>query len=94
MFSFKALATSSSQRPEGYEAALYYHPEASLPNMQLDVAQVGENANWRLCMDSTMRPPSQTKVKEELRRLFRFVFRNIIFVFDFAKFVALQLLLF
>lgn len=76
---------SSSQRPEGYEAALYhYRPEASLPKMQLNVSQVGENANWRLCMDSTMRPPSQTKVKKRsrarLRRSHRFVFRNVIFV--------------
>ncbi|XP_011613259.2 vitellogenin 3, phosvitinless [Takifugu rubripes] len=61
LFSFKALAMSGSQRPEGYEAALYYRPEASLPNMQLNVSQVGENANWRVCMDSTMRLPSQTK---------------------------------
>lgn len=75
---------SGSERPEGYEAALYYRPEASLPNMQLNVSQVGENANWRVCMDSTMRLPSQTKVKKhrrtELRHSHSFVFRNIIFV--------------
>lgn len=75
---------SSRQRPEGYEAALYYRPEAGPPKMQLNVSQVGENANWRLCMDSTMRPPSQTKVKKRRRarlcRSHRFVFRNIIFV--------------
>lgn len=72
----------SSHRPEGYEADLYYHPEANLPNMQLIVSQVGENANWSVCIDSTMRPPSQTKVKKhrraELHRSHSFVFRNII----------------
>lgn len=75
---------SGSQRPEGYEAALYYGPEASLPNMQLNVSRVGENANWMVCMDSTMRLPSQIMVKNhrwaELHRSHSFVFRNKIFV--------------
>lgn len=73
---------SGSQRPEGYEAALYSRPEDSLPNMQLNVSQVGENANYRVCIDSTMRPPSQTKVKKhrraELHHSHSFAFRNMI----------------
>uniref|UniRef100_H3C2Y7 Vitellogenin 3, phosvitinless n=1 Tax=Tetraodon nigroviridis TaxID=99883 RepID=H3C2Y7_TETNG len=61
LFGFKALATSGGQRPEGYEGALYYNPEAGVPNSQLTLSQVGENTNWSMCMDSTMMAPSETK---------------------------------
>lgn len=54
---------SGGQRPEGYEGALYSSPEASIPNSQLTVSQVGENANWKMCIDSTVSTPSETKVK-------------------------------
>lgn len=63
LFGFKALAISGGQRPEGYEGALYSSPEDSMPNSQLTVSQVGENANWKMCIDSAMSATSETKVK-------------------------------
>lgn len=55
---------SGSQRPEGFKADFYYSPETTLPNMQLNMSQVGENANWGMCLDSTIRSPTETKVTE------------------------------
>lgn len=65
LFGFKAYATSGGESPEGYEGALYYSSEAGVPNSQLTMSQVGENANWRMCIDSTMSAPSETKVKTQ-----------------------------
>ncbi|XP_075340505.1 vitellogenin 3, phosvitinless [Odontesthes bonariensis] len=53
-FIFKAFAMSGNQKPEGYNAAMYYTPTANIQNSQLIVSQVGENTNWKMCVDTSM----------------------------------------
>ncbi|KAK0131503.1 Vitellogenin [Merluccius polli] len=53
VFNVRVLAMSSS-KPEGYDAAFYYTPEAHLENVQLIVSQTGEDANWKLCTDAVV----------------------------------------
>ena len=62
MFSFKAFALSGNQKPEGYDAAVYYTPEASIQNAQLIVSQVGEDTNWKMCVDTFVNAHTQAKV--------------------------------
>lgn len=62
MFSFKAFALSGNQKPEGYDAAVYYTPEASVQNAQLIVSQVGEDTNWKMCVDTIVNARTQAKV--------------------------------
>uniref|UniRef100_A0A3B4WJG0 Vitellogenin 3, phosvitinless n=1 Tax=Seriola lalandi dorsalis TaxID=1841481 RepID=A0A3B4WJG0_SERLL len=54
VFNIKAFAMSGNQKPEGYDAAVYYTPEANIQNTQLIVSQVGEDTNWKMCMDTTV----------------------------------------
>ncbi|KAG7514855.1 vitellogenin C [Solea senegalensis] len=54
LFTVKALAMSSSEKPEGYDAAMYYTHEANVKNSQMIVSQVGEDTNWKMCMDTTV----------------------------------------
>ncbi|XP_071388725.1 vitellogenin 3, phosvitinless [Centroberyx affinis] len=54
VFNIKALAMSGNTKPEGYDAAVYYTPEADIENGQLIVSQVGEEANWKMCTDATL----------------------------------------
>lgn len=52
MLNIKALAMSGNQKPEGYDAAFYYTPEANIHNAQMIVSQVGEDTNWKMCVDT------------------------------------------
>ncbi|XP_070687869.1 vitellogenin 3, phosvitinless [Pempheris klunzingeri] len=52
VFNIKAFAMSGNQKPEGYDAAIYYTPEANIENAQLIVSQVGEDTNWKMCVDT------------------------------------------
>nr|CEF90400.1 vitellogenin [Sparus aurata] len=61
VFSFKAFALSGNQKPEGYDAAVYYTPEASVQNAQLIVSQVGEDTNWKMCVDTIVNARTQAK---------------------------------
>ncbi|XP_058494704.1 vitellogenin 3, phosvitinless [Solea solea] len=54
LFTIKALALSSSEKPEGYDAAMYYTREADVKNSQIIASQVGEDTNWKMCMDTTV----------------------------------------
>ncbi|XP_057697303.1 vitellogenin 3, phosvitinless [Corythoichthys intestinalis] len=51
VFNIRVLALSGNHKPEGYETAVFYTPESSLKNSQLIVSQVGDNTNWKMCMD-------------------------------------------
>ena len=63
LFNVRVLAMSSS-KPEGYDAAFYYTPEAHLENVQLIVSQTGEDANWKLCTDAVVhKTHAQAKVR-------------------------------
>uniref|UniRef100_A0AAQ6IDT2 Vitellogenin 3, phosvitinless n=1 Tax=Anabas testudineus TaxID=64144 RepID=A0AAQ6IDT2_ANATE len=53
LFNIKAFAMSGNQKPEGYDAAMYYTPEADFQNTQLIVSQVGEATNWKMCVDTS-----------------------------------------
>lgn len=48
----RVLALSSSVKPEGFDGAFYYTPEAQTENVQLILSQTGEEANWKLCTDA------------------------------------------
>ena len=58
----KAFAIGSNQKPEGYNAGFYYTPEPHIKNAQLIVSQVGENTNWKMCVDSILNARAQAKV--------------------------------
>lgn len=53
---------SGNQKPEGYEAAFYYTPEAYSQNAQLIVSQVGEDTNWKMCVDTIVNASTEAKV--------------------------------
>lgn len=53
---------SGNQKPEGYDASVYYTPEANTQNAQLIVSQVGEDTNWKMCVDTTVNAGSGAKV--------------------------------
>ncbi|XP_039984094.1 vitellogenin 3, phosvitinless isoform X2 [Xiphias gladius] len=60
-FNIKAFALSGNQKPEGYDAAVYYTAEANIQNTQLIVSQVGEDTNWKMCMDTTVKARAEAK---------------------------------
>lgn len=64
-FNIKAFAISGNQKPEGYEAAMYYTPEANHYNAQMIVSQVGEATNWKMCMDTSVNMAAEAKVKAD-----------------------------
>uniref|UniRef100_A0A3B3QGD8 Vitellogenin 3, phosvitinless n=1 Tax=Paramormyrops kingsleyae TaxID=1676925 RepID=A0A3B3QGD8_9TELE len=47
-----ALAVSGNDKPEGYETTVYLTQAAEKDEIQLLVSQIGEEANWRLCVDA------------------------------------------
>lgn len=53
---------SGNQKPEGYDAAMYYTPEADFQNTQLIVSQVGEATNWKMCVDTSVNNNAEAKV--------------------------------
>lgn len=63
VFNIKALAMSGNQKPEGYDAAVYYTPEANIQNAQLIVSQVGDDTNWKMCVDTIVNGRAEAKVK-------------------------------
>lgn len=65
VFNFKAFAISGDQKPEGYDAAMYYTPEASIQNAQVIVSQVGANTNWKMCVDTTLDAEAKVGVKKK-----------------------------
>ncbi|XP_005800536.1 vitellogenin-like [Xiphophorus maculatus] len=54
IFNFKAFAICENQKPEGYDAVMYYSPEASIKNAQLIVSQVGASTNWKMCVETSL----------------------------------------
>lgn len=58
----KAFALSDNEKPQGYDAAMYYTPEANIKNTQLIVSQVGEDTNWKMCMDTTVNAHTEAQV--------------------------------
>lgn len=58
---------SGNQKPEGYDAAMYYTPEANIQNTQMIVSQVGEDTNWKMCVDTTVHTHAEAKVDIKLR---------------------------
>ncbi|MEQ2317077.1 hypothetical protein AMECASPLE_039072 [Ameca splendens] len=63
VFNFKAFAISENQKPEGYDAAMYYTPEASIQNALLIVSQVGANTNWKMCVDTSLDAEAKAHVR-------------------------------
>uniref|UniRef100_A0A3Q2Y8B3 Vitellogenin 3, phosvitinless n=1 Tax=Hippocampus comes TaxID=109280 RepID=A0A3Q2Y8B3_HIPCM len=54
IFNIRALAVNGNHKPEGYETVVYYTPMSNLRNTQLIVSQVGDNTNWKMCMESVL----------------------------------------
>uniref|UniRef100_UPI0037E9A8CE vitellogenin 3, phosvitinless n=1 Tax=Semicossyphus pulcher TaxID=241346 RepID=UPI0037E9A8CE len=61
MFNIKAFAISGDQKPDGYDASIYYTPEANIQNMQLIMSQVGEDTNWKMCIDTIIHAHAEAK---------------------------------
>uniref|UniRef100_A0A4W6DUS7 Vitellogenin 3, phosvitinless n=1 Tax=Lates calcarifer TaxID=8187 RepID=A0A4W6DUS7_LATCA len=61
LLNIKAFAMSGNQKPEGYDAAMYYTPEANIQNTQMIVSQVGEDTNWKMCVDTTVHTHAEAK---------------------------------
>ncbi len=53
---------SGNQKPQGYDAAIYYTPEANSQSAQLIASQVGEDTNWKMCVDSIANAHAEAKV--------------------------------
>lgn len=58
---------SGNQKPEGYDAAMYYTPEANFHNSQLIVSQVGEATNWKMCVDTSVNTDAEATVNIHTR---------------------------
>ncbi|XP_061636482.1 vitellogenin 3, phosvitinless [Phyllopteryx taeniolatus] len=65
IFNIRALAVSGNHKPEGYETVVYYTPKTNLKNTQLIVSQMGDNTNWKMCMDTVL--DGRTEAKADLR---------------------------
>ncbi|XP_044057060.1 vitellogenin 3, phosvitinless isoform X2 [Siniperca chuatsi] len=57
----KSFAMSGNQKPEGYDVAIYYTPEANIQSAQLIVSQVGEDTNWKMCVDTIVNAHAEAK---------------------------------
>lgn len=56
---------TGNQEPEGYDAAMYYTPEANTQNAQLIVSQVGADTNWKMCFDTSLEAEAEAQVGVE-----------------------------
>ncbi|XP_062306996.1 vitellogenin 3, phosvitinless isoform X1 [Osmerus eperlanus] len=54
VFSIKAVAMDSKDKPDGYEAVVYHTTTTLMANTEVIVSQVGEEANWKMCTDVSM----------------------------------------
>ncbi|KAM7011880.1 vitellogenin 3, phosvitinless [Tautogolabrus adspersus] len=61
VFNIKAFAISGNQKPDGYEASIYYTPEANTKSAQLIMSQVGEDTNWKMCVDTIVHAHAEAK---------------------------------
>ena len=65
MYNIKAIAIRGNQKPEGYDAAFYYTPDANTLNTQLIMSKVGEDTNWKMCVDTSVSAQVEAKVDTE-----------------------------
>ncbi|KAG8003726.1 Vitellogenin [Nibea albiflora] len=61
VFNIKGLAMSGNSKPEGYDAAMYYTPEGNIQSAQMIVSQVGEDTNWKMCVNTIADAHAETK---------------------------------
>ncbi|XP_068175413.1 vitellogenin 3, phosvitinless [Antennarius striatus] len=52
VFNIKVYAMSGDQKPEGYDAAIYYTPEPNIKNAQMILSEIGEDTNWKMCVNT------------------------------------------
>uniref|UniRef100_A0AAQ6AMA4 Vitellogenin domain-containing protein n=1 Tax=Amphiprion ocellaris TaxID=80972 RepID=A0AAQ6AMA4_AMPOC len=62
MFNVKLFALSGNQKPEGFDAVMYNASEGNSRNAELIVSQVGEDVNWKVCVDAAMSNGAEAKV--------------------------------
>ncbi|XP_065812413.1 vitellogenin 3, phosvitinless [Labrus bergylta] len=62
VFNIKAFAMSGNQKPVGYDASIYYASETNVQSNQLIMSQVGEDTNWKMCVDTIMRAYTEAEV--------------------------------
>ncbi|XP_034562594.1 vitellogenin 3, phosvitinless [Notolabrus celidotus] len=61
VFNIKAFAMGGNQKPDGYDASIYYTPEANAQNAQLIMSEVGEDTNWKMCVDTIVHAHAEAK---------------------------------
>uniref|UniRef100_A0A3Q3K2X2 Vitellogenin domain-containing protein n=1 Tax=Monopterus albus TaxID=43700 RepID=A0A3Q3K2X2_MONAL len=59
----KALAMSGNQKPEGYDAVMYYTPEEDIHKAHVIVSHVGEATNWKMCINTAVNTHSEAKAQ-------------------------------
>ncbi|XP_060890985.1 vitellogenin 3, phosvitinless [Labrus mixtus] len=62
VFNIKAFAMRGNQKPDGYDASIYYTSEANAQSTQLIMSQVGEDTNWKMCVDTIVQAHTEAKV--------------------------------
>uniref|UniRef100_A0A3Q1FEF7 Vitellogenin 3, phosvitinless n=1 Tax=Acanthochromis polyacanthus TaxID=80966 RepID=A0A3Q1FEF7_9TELE len=61
LFNVKLFALSGDQKPEGFDAIMYNSSEGNSRNAELIISQVGEDVNWKMCVDMAMSNGVETK---------------------------------
>ncbi|XP_037554173.1 vitellogenin 3, phosvitinless [Nematolebias whitei] len=61
VFNLKAFAMRENEKPEGYDVAMYYTPEAHAQNVQVIMSQVGDDTNWKMCLDTSIEADAEAK---------------------------------
>lgn len=54
-----------NEKPEGYDVAMYYTPETHAQNVQVIMSQVGDDTNWKMCLDTSIEADAEAKVGVE-----------------------------
>ncbi|XP_067287144.1 vitellogenin 3, phosvitinless [Pseudorasbora parva] len=62
----KALGLSPPAKPLGYEGVAFYLPTAQRDNIEIIVSEVGEQANWKMCVNTNV-DKSHSSAKAHLR---------------------------
>ncbi|XP_068447341.1 vitellogenin 3, phosvitinless [Clinocottus analis] len=60
VFNVNAFALSVDQKLNGYNVVFYSTRTPNVKSTQLIVSQIGENINWKMCIDTFMKPRVET----------------------------------
>lgn len=67
MIIVKVLALSPDVEPLGYEATLYYTPDAQRDDIEIIISEAAEETNWKICVDANI-DKIQTRAKVKIKK--------------------------